>query len=345
MKIAFIDRDGTLIWEPPETKQIDRLDKLRVLPGAVEGLRALRREGYCLVMVTNQNGIGTPGFPQEAFDVPQAELLRRLAAEAIEFDSVRVCPHRPEDGCDCRKPRTALVRDFLERTDWDRAESLVVGDRDTDEEFARALGVAAVRVHTNTRFPRFASYRRRTKETDVSVFVNLDGRGRSDVTTGIGFLDHMLTLLAGHALIDLKLRTAGDLNVDEHHTTEDTALALGAAMAQALGDKRGIERYGFWVPMDEALAEAVLDLSGRPYFVYRGRLRRESVGGLPTELVPHFFESLAQALRCGLHLRIRRGKNDHHKVEALFKAVGRALRQALRGCPHESDIPSTKGVL
>lgn len=340
VKIAFIDRDGTLIWEPPETKQIDRLDKLRLLPGAVEGLRALREAGYALVMVTNQNGIGTPAFPQEAFDVPQAELLRQLGAHGIEFESVRVCPHRPDDGCDCRKPRTALVRDFVERDDWDRGESLVVGDRDTDEEFARALGVAAVRVQTNTRFPRFASSRR-TKETDLSVFLNLDGRGRADVGTGIGFLDHVLTLLAGHALIDLKLRTAGAPNVDKRRTTEDTAGALGSAVAQALGDRRGIERYGFWVPMDEALAEAVLDLAGRPAFVFHGKLRREYVGGLPTALVPRFFEAFAQSLHCGLHLRIRRGANDEHKVAALFIAFGRALRQALRGCPHEPGGPST----
>ena len=221
----------------------------------------------------------------------------------------------------------------------------MIGDRQTDEEFARNIGVRAVRMQTNERFPRFAEFRRTTKETDIAVFTNIDGSGRSEIATGIGFLDHMLDLFTKHSLIDLSLQAKGDLKVDEHHTVEDTALALGTALAKALGDKRGIERYGFWVPMDEALVEVVVDLSGRPYFVFDGSFKREYVGELPTELVDHFFESFALSLRCNLHMTIKRGKNEHHKIEALFKGLGRCLRQAFRQSPYEPDIPSTKGSL
>ena len=219
----------------------------------------------------------------------------------------------------------------------------MIGDRETDGAFAANLGVRFVRMETNGRFPRFASLRRTTKETDVSVFLNVDGSGATEISTGIGFFDHMLELLAKHALLDLSLHCQGDLPVDEHHTVEDTGLALGIALAQAIGDKRGIERYGFVLPMDEALAEVALDLSGRPCLVFTGSFRREHVGELPTELVPHFFESFAQSLRCGLHMTIRRGKNEHHKIEALFKGLGRCLRQAFRGCPHERGVPFDKG--
>lgn len=355
-RIAFLDRDGTLIWEPPETQQIDSLEKLKILPGVFDGLRELKDEGFDLVMVSNQNGIGTPRFPTESFEGPQTEFLRQLKEQGISFAEVFVCPHMPDDGCACRKPKTGLVEQFLSQQSIDRSASLMIGDRDTDEEFARAIGVQAIRMQTNGRFPRFARIRRTTKETDIAVFVNIDGSGRSDIATGIGFLDHMLDLLAKHALIDLTLRANGDLQVDEHHTTEDTALALGSALAKALGDKRGIERYGFWpsawkrkfwmrVPMDEALAEVVIDLSGRPYTVFDGKFKREYVGELPTELIPHFFESLAQSLRCNLHMTIRRGHNEHHKIEALFKALGRCLRQAFRQSPDEQGIPSTKGSL
>jgi len=345
MKVAFLDRDGTLLWEPPETEQIDSLAKLRVLPGVVEGLAALRRQGYALAMVSNQDGLGTPLFPREAFDAPQAEFVRQLAEHGVAFDEVLVCPHLSKDNCACRKPRTGLVDDYLQRAGVDRAESLVIGDRETDREFAKNLGIRFVRMETNGQFPRFASLRRKTNETDIAVFLNLDGGGETDIKTGIGFFDHMLELFARHALVDLSLQADGDLAVDEHHTVEDTGLALGAAMAEALGNRRGIERYGFVLPMDEALVEVAVDLSGRPCFVFDGRFRRDRVGELPTELVPHFFESLSQSLRCSLHMTIRRGKNEHHKIEALFKGLGRCLRQAFRLCPHERGVPSTKGTL
>jgi imidazoleglycerol-phosphate dehydratase/histidinol-phosphatase len=345
MNVAFLDRDGTLLWEPPETERIDSLAKFRLLPGVVEGLAALRDRGYALVMVSNQDALGTAAYPQAAFDAVQAKLVGQLQQRGIALRETLICPHVPEDGCPCRKPRTGLVDQFLRRQGVDLASSLMVGDRDTDAQFAENIGVRFVRMETNGRFPRFASLRRTTKETDVSVFLNIDGSGTTEISTGIGFFDHMLDLLARHALMDLSLRAAGDLRVDEHHTVEDTGLALGSALAEALGDRRGIERYGFLLPMDESLVEVAIDLSGRPCLVFKGRFRRQLVGQLPTELVPHFFQSLSQTLRCGLHMTIRRGKNEHHKIEALFKGLGRCLRQAFRGCPHERGVPSTKGTL
>lgn len=345
MKVAFIDRDGTLLWEPPETEQIDSLAKLRVLPGVFEGLAALQSRGFSLVMVSNQDGLGTPAFPREAFETPQAEFLRQLAEQGIEFSEIFICPHFLAEGCDCRKPSTRLVDDYLRRGDIELESSLVIGDRAGDEEFARNLGVRFVRMATNGRFPRFAGVHRKTRETDVEVFLNLDGAGRAEISTGIRFFDHMLELLAKHALIDLTLRCEGDLAVDEHHSVEDVALTLGRAMSVALGDRRGIERYGFLLPMDEALAEVAIDLSGRPCLVFDGEFQREYVGKFPTEMIPHFFESFAQSLRCGLHLSIRRGTNEHHKIEALFKGLGRCLRQAFRLSPYETDVPSSKGLL
>ncbi|MFH0770202.1 MAG: bifunctional histidinol-phosphatase/imidazoleglycerol-phosphate dehydratase HisB [Candidatus Peregrinibacteria bacterium] len=345
MKVAFIDRDGTLLWEPPETKQVDSLKKLRILPGVVEGLKQLKQRGFIFVLVSNQEGVGTPAFPKRSFEIPQKAFLEQLVSQGIAFTDVFVCPHLPEEKCTCRKPKTGLVKDFLRRNDIDLSSSLMIGDRETDEEFAKNLGIRFVRVETNGSFPRFAALQRATKETDISVFLNIDGSGKSEISTGIGFLDHMLTLLVKHSLIDLTLQATGDLDVDEHHTVEDTALALGSALSDALGDKRGIERYGFLLPMDEALVEVALDLSGRPYFVFEGAFKREYVGELPTELIAHFFESFAQALKCNLHMTIRRGSNEHHKVEALFKALGRCLRQAFRRCPYERGIPSTKGSL
>lgn len=345
MNVAFIDRDGTLLWEPPETEQIDSLAKFRVLPGVFEGLTALSRRGFALVMVSNQDGLGTPSFPQEAFEGPQSELVRLLGEHGLSFADVLICPHRSEDGCACRKPRTALVDDYLKRASVDLGSSLVIGDRETDKQLAENIGVRFVRMETNGRFPRFASVRRETRETNISVFVNIDGSGDTEIATGVGFLDHMLDLLARHSLVDLSLHAIGDLGVDEHHTIEDVGLTLGQALAEALGDKRGIERYGFVLPMDEALAEVAVDLSGRPRCIFEGNFHREYVGDFPTEMVPHFFESFADALRCTLHATVRRGENDHHKIEALFKALGRCLRQAFRLCPHERAIPSTKGSL
>jgi len=345
MKIAFIDRDGTLIWEPPETKQVDSLDKLRILPGVIDGLQTLQEDGFELVMVTNQDRIGSSSFPKEVFEAPQKEFLSQLKKEGITFRSVFVCPHKQEDGCDCRKPKTGMVDVFLKENAIDLDASVMIGDRETDGQFAEAIGIRFISTGTNGRFPRFAAEKRETRETNIEAFVNLDGSGIAQIETGIGFFDHMLELLTKHSLIDLTIKAKGDLKVDEHHTVEDVGLVIGSVFSKALGDKRGIERYGFWVPMDETLAYVVIDLSGRPYFVFEGEWKREYVGELPTELVSHFFESLVQTLKCNLHMKIERGENEHHKIEALFKGIGRALRKAFRQSSYERGIPSTKGSL
>ncbi|MCK9324797.1 MAG: imidazoleglycerol-phosphate dehydratase HisB [Bacteroidales bacterium] len=345
MKIAFLDRDGTLIWEPPETKQVDSIAKLRILPGVVEGLRSLQSDGFDLVLVSNQDGIGSSSFPTESFEIPQKEFLSQLEKEDVTFRAVFFCPHKAAEKCTCRKPKTGLVDAFLKEEAIDLESSLMIGDRETDRLFAESIGVRFISMETNGRFPRFAGVKRITKETDIEAFVNLDGNGIAQIETGLGFFNHMLELLTKHSLIDLTLKANGDLQVDEHHTVEDVGLVLGTLFSKALGDKRGIERYGFWVPMDETLAYVVVDLSGRPYFVFQGEWKREYVGELPTELISHFFESLAQTLGCNLHMKIERGENEHHKIEALFKGLGRALRQAFRQSPYERDIPSTKGSL
>ena len=352
-RIAFVDRDGTLIVEPPD-EQIDRLDKLRLAEGVVPALRRLLDAGFELVIVSNQDGLGTDSFPEEDYRIPQEFMLRLFASQGIGFSEIFVCPHRAEDGCDCRKPRTGLVNRFMRERPVDRTASVMIGDRETDLEFAENLGVRGYRVNATlpeswsgiareiVDAPRVGRARRKTRETDLSVEVDLDAPAGAEVDTGIGFFDHMLEQLAKHGGFALKLRCAGDLEVDEHHTVEDTALALGAALREALGDRRGISRFAFELPMDEASAKVLLDLSGRPWLRFKGRFARERVGGLPTELVEHFFRSLAEASGATLHIRVR-GENTHHMIESCFKGVGRALRQAI--AREGGDIPSTKGVL
>ncbi len=352
-RIAFVDRDGTLIEEPPD-QQVDRLDKLRLAQGVVPALRRLQEAGFELVIVTNQDGLGTETFPEEDYRVPHEFMLRLLGSQGISFTEVFVCPHRPEDSCECRKPRTGLVNEFMRTRPVDRAASVMIGDRDTDLKFAENLGVRGFRVDAGQAgswdevvreivdAPRIGRARRKTRETDLSVEVDLDAPASSEVDTGIGFFDHMLEQLAKHGGFALKVRCAGDLEVDEHHTVEDTALALGAALKEALGDRRGIGRFAFELPMDEAGAKVLLDLSGRPWLKFNGKFQRERVGGLPTELVEHFFRSLAESSGATLHIRVR-GENTHHMIESCFKAVGRALRRAI--ALEGGDIPSTKGVL
>ena len=352
-KLLFIDRDGVLISEP-EDKQIDALDKFSLEPGVVPALSKLRDAGYRFVMVSNQDGLGTPSFPEEQFRPLQDLLLRVLASQGIEFEAVRVCPHTPADGCECRKPRVGLVLDYLRATDWDRASAHMIGDRETDMEFAANLGVAGIRYNRDTpgwaeiarsivEAPRRATVARRTKETDIGVSVDLDATGPCSFDTGIGFFNHMLDQIARNAGIALQVRCTGDLHIDEHHTVEDTALALGTALRQAIGDKRGIGRYGFVLPMDEARAEVSLDLSGRAWLVFEAKFPREAVGTLPTELVQHFFHSLADQLGATLHMRVT-GDNTHHMIESLFKCFGRALRPAVARVAG-GEVPSTKGVL
>jgi imidazoleglycerol-phosphate dehydratase / histidinol-phosphatase len=348
-RVLFIDRDGTLLVQPPD--EIVNLQSFRVMPGAIPALKALREAGYVLVMVTNQAGLGTERFPEREFREVQALLLDLLASQGAPFEAVFVCPHLSEAGCNCRKPKTGLVDAFAREHPLDLGHSYVIGDRDADMELARNLGIEGIRVPDMT-WPdiarrltatlRNATVSRKTKETDINVEVRLDQEAPIRVTTGIGFFDHMLEQVAKHGGFSLQLSCSGDLHIDEHHTVEDCALALGQALKTALGDKRGIQRYGFLLPMDEALAQVAIDLSGRPYFVFDGTFGRDQVGQLPTELVPHFFRSLAETLGAAINIKVA-GENTHHMIEACFKGVGRALRQAIRVT--DTQLPSTKGTL
>jgi imidazoleglycerol-phosphate dehydratase/histidinol-phosphatase len=349
----FIDRDGTLVEEPFD-QQLDRLDKLRFMPGVFAALTKLAAAGYRLVVVTNQDGLGSGTFAQADFELCQRFMLEAFASQGIRFDAVCLCPHRAADNCNCRKPRTGMLDAYLKEHTFDAARSAVIGDRVTDLEFAANLGIRGLRVQLNgsaaeswpeiaaTLLSRSAHVHRVTRETDIEVRVGLDSSTPLSARTGIGFLDHMLEQLAKHGGFSLELKCQGDLHIDEHHTVEDSALALGEALRQALGNKAGIGRYGFLLAMDEAEAQVALDLSGRAYFQFEGQFGREQIGQLPTELVPHFFRSLADALGCALHLSVR-GENTHHQIEACFKGVGRALRPAL--AREGSDLPTTKGVL
>jgi imidazoleglycerol-phosphate dehydratase/histidinol-phosphatase len=349
----FIDRDGTLIEEPADG-QVDALSKVRFMPGAFAALAELRGRGYRLVMVSNQDGLGSDRFPRAAFEAAQQFILDAFASQGIEFDAVFICPHRPEEGCDCRKPRTGLVEQYLRERAVDRAASAVIGDRSTDLELAANLGVRGLTVRrhgaNHETWPavvasltaRRAEVVRHTAETRIEVRVNLDAATPIAVATGLGFFDHMLAQFAKHGGFALELACQGDLHIDEHHTVEDCALALGEALRRALGSKAGIARYGFLLPMDEAEAQVAIDLSGRAFARFSGHFTREAVGDLPTELVPHFFGSLGESLGAALHVSVA-GENTHHMIEACFKGVGRALRQAIRR--EGTDLPSTKGVL
>ena len=352
-KILFIDRDGTLIAEPFD-QQIDRLDKFALEPGVIAALLRLRDAGYAFVMVTNQDGLGTPGYREEEFRPLQQLLLDLLSSQGVAFEAVRICPHTPADRCDCRKPKTGLVADYVKAMDWSREASAVIGDRETDLQLAQNLGVRGLRYDRSTLgwaeiarqlvdAPRRATIVRNTKETRITVSVDLDQPAPAQLATGLGFFDHMLDQIAKNAAIGLVIKCEGDLEIDEHHTIEDVGIALGLAIKQALGDKRGVGRYGFVLPMDEAQAQVALDLSGRAYFTFEGKFPREFVGEMPTELVAHFFRSVSDSLLATLQMSVK-GENTHHMVETLFKGFGRALRPAIaRGAG--SEIPSTKGIL
>ena len=365
-KLLFVDRDGTLIEEPADF-QIDRYDKLAFVDDVIPALKRCVTAGYELVMITNQDGLGSASFPQADFDGPHELMLRIFASQGIRFREVLIDASFASDGKDTRKPGTGLVRHYLADDSWSRAQSAMVGDRATDAQFAANLGIRGFRLDTGEwgwndiahelcDAPRRATVERNTRETRISVQVDLDTATEPRVKTGLGFFDHMLEQLGKHGGFALNLRSEGDTHIDEHHTIEDCALALGQALRQALGDKRGIGRYGaaansaqddemrvaITLPMDETIARAALDLSGRAYFVFDGSFPRDRVGDIPTELVPHFFRSLCDTLGANLHLAVR-GDNAHHMVEACFKAVARALRVALRR--EGSELPSTKGVL
>jgi imidazoleglycerol-phosphate dehydratase/histidinol-phosphatase len=352
-KIAFLDRDGTLIIEPAD-EQVDRLDKIALVPGVIPALLRLREAGYEFAMVTNQDGLGTASFPEADFRRVQDFVLGLFRSQGIDFAHVFVCPHKPADGCSCRKPSPGILGEAARSLNFDRERSFVAGDRETDLEFARNIGVPGYRVdpadaacwarivHALLDQPRTATVRRETRETRIEVSVDLDAEQPVAVHTGIGFFDHMLEQIARHGGFALTVNCSGDLHVDEHHTVEDVALTLGAALRQALGDKRGIARYGFVLPMDEAWVQVALDLSGRACLVFKGKFPRPEVGQLPTEMVPHFFRSLADSLGANLHITVR-GDNTHHMIEACFKGLGRTLRQAI--ARSGQSLPSTKGSL
>ncbi|MDP3965192.1 MAG: bifunctional histidinol-phosphatase/imidazoleglycerol-phosphate dehydratase HisB [bacterium] len=346
LKVAFIDRDGTLINEPADTSQVDSLERLQILHGVVEGLKRIQADGYELVMVSNQDGLGTPSFPVRGYEMVQNTFLKMLENEGIRFSEAFVCPHFAADNCACRKPKTGLVKKFLKKIQIDYEKSFVVGDRETDVEFAKNIGIRAYKMESNGTFPRIASVERATKETRIFVQCNLDGNGASTIDTGLNFFNHMLEQLSKHSLIDLTVKAEGDLHIDEHHTVEDVGLALGTALVGALGERKGINRYGFLLPMDDTLVETALDLGGRPYAVFNAEFKREMVGDLPTELVEHFFRSLAESLKANIHINVKYSKNEHHKIEAIFKSFAKALKMAVSQDPRtRGELPTTKGVL
>jgi imidazoleglycerol-phosphate dehydratase/histidinol-phosphatase len=351
-RILFLDRDGTLIIEP-EDKQIDSLEKLELLDGVIPALLQLKQTGYEFVIVSNQDGLGTPANPIENFQPPHDKMLSLFLSQGISFSAEHFDPHFEKDNSPNRKPGIGMVLDYLKSGELDLQDSWVIGDRETDLQLAESMGIGGLRCGPDgdsweeiARFlctrPRRAVVKRNTNETKISVEVDLDASGGNEINTGIGFFDHMLDQVATHGGFRLKLDCEGDLEIDEHHTVEDCALALGQALDEALGDRRGIGRYGFVLPMDESLAEVAVDLSGRPAFKFTADFPRDIVGGMSTEMVRHFFASLGQSLRCALHLKVS-GENTHHMIEGLFKGAGRALRPAL--ARQGTELPSTKGVL
>ncbi|MBN8801228.1 MAG: bifunctional imidazole glycerol-phosphate dehydratase/histidinol phosphatase [Lysobacteraceae bacterium SCN 69-123] len=354
--ILFVDRDGTLIEEPADF-QIDAYEKIRFVRNVIPAMLRLRDAGYQFVIVSNQDGLGSDSYPQASFDGPNDLMLQIFASQGIVFREVLIDPSWPADNSPNRKPGIGMMLPYLQDRSIDWARSAVVGDRPTDIQFAENLRIRGFQLrtaqfggqwdwdgiaHELADAPRRAVVQRDTRETQIRVAVDLDRAAASQVDTGLPFFDHMLDQIGRHGGFALEVQARGDLHIDEHHTIEDTGLALGQALREALGDKRGIGRYGFTLPMDETLASAALDFSGRPYFVFEGVFKRERVGDMPTELVPHFFRSLCDAAGLNLNLKVE-GDNDHHKIEACFKALARALRQAIRR--EGTELPSTKGAL
>ncbi len=351
-RILFIDRDGTLIVEP-EDEQYDSLEKLELMEGVIPALLQLKSAGYEFVIVSNQDGLGTASYPFEDFQGPHDKMLSLFSSQGINFAAEHIDPHFETDASPDRKPGIGMVAGYLKTGDLDHADSWVIGDRQTDLQLAENMGIRGILcgpdgdsweeiAHRICTQPRRASIQRETNETRIAVEVDLDASGGNEISTGIGFFDHMLDQIAVHGGFRLALKCEGDLEVDEHHTVEDCALALGQALDKALGSRRGIGRYGFVLPMDESLAEVAIDLSGRPIIEFTAKFPRDMVGGMSTEMVRHFFASLSQSLRCALHLKVD-GENTHHMVEGLFKGTGRALRQAL--IRQGTQLPSSKGTL
>lgn len=373
-RALFIDRDGTLVIEPPVDYQLDSLEKLEFYPKVFRNLYFIRKQlDFEFVMVTNQDGLGTSSFPEDTFWPAHNKMLKALEGEGIAFDDILIDRSFPEDNSPNRKPRTGLLGNYLSG-EYDLANSYVIGDRLTDMQLAANLGAKGIWLRPSdeealriladnpslspvlitddwdkvTEYlfagERRAVVQRTTKETDIYVELNLDGTGRTDISTGLGFFDHMLDQIGKHSGIDLVIRVKGDLNVDEHHTIEDTAIALGEALLIALGDKRGIERYGYSLPMDDCLCSVALDFGGRPWLVWDAQFNREKVGDMPTEMFLHFFKSLSDAARMNLNIKAE-GANEHHKIEGIFKALARSIKMAIRRDIYKYELPSTKGIL
>jgi len=351
-RILFIDRDGTLIIEPAD-KQIDSLEKLELMPAVIPALLELDKAGYEFVIVSNQDGLGTESYPSLDYEIPQQKMMEIFESQGITFGAVHIDPHFEHENAPTRKPGIGMVLDYLKSGELDLGDCWVIGDRETDMQLAKNMGIRGLRLgngyedwpsiaHQLVNQPRQATVERKTNETDIRVFVDLDANGGSRIETGIGFFDHMLDQLASHGGFRLELNCRGDLEIDEHHTVEDCALALGRAINSALGDRSGIGRYGFTLPMDESLAQVAIDLSGRPVLEFEADFPRETVGELSTEMVKHFFASFSQSLGAAIHMHVS-GENTHHMIEGLFKGAGRALKPSL--ARQGRDLPSTKGVL
>ena len=373
-RALFIDRDGTIVIEPPVDYQLDSLEKLEFYPKVFRNLYFIRKQlDFEFVMVTNQDGLGTDSFPEDTFWPAHNKMLKTLEGEGIRFDDILIDRSFPEENSPNRKPRTGMLGNYLSG-EYDLANSYVIGDRLTDMQLAANLGAKGIWLRPdddearqllteNTAISpvlitddwdriteylfageRRATIRRTTKETDIFVEVNLDGHGRTEISTGLGFFDHRLDQIGKHSGIDLTVRVKGDLEVDEHHTIEDTAIALGEALLKALGDKRGIERYGYCLPMDDCLCSVALDFGGRPWLVWDAAFHREKVGDMPTEMFLHFFKSLSDAARMNLNIKAE-GTNEHHKIEGIFKALARSIKMAIRRDIYRYELPSTKGAL
>jgi len=370
-KVLFIDRDGSIIVEPPVTFQVDTLEQMEFLPGVLRNLYFIRKKlDFEWAMVTNQDGLGTPANPQESFDIIQAKFLQTLANEDITFDKIFIDKSFPEDNLPTRKPGTAMLTDYFTEA-YDLAGSFVIGDRITDVQLAKNLGCKAIFISNDSEIlkekeleeycalqttswdaiteflfagERTATVKRTTKETDIFIELNLDGSGKCNIDTGLKFFDHMLEQIGRHSGSDLTINVKGDLEVDEHHTIEDTAIALGEAFGRALGNKRGIERYGFYLPMDDCLCSVALDFGGRAWLVFDAEFKREYIGDLPTEMIYHFFKSLSDAARMNLNIKAE-GDNEHHKLEGIFKALAKSIKMAVKRDIYQYELPSTKGVL
>ena len=354
IKVLFIDRDGTIIQEPDDF-QVDDLRKVKFIPNVISALKELSQEGYQLVMVSNQDGLGTKSFPEEQFKLCQEFMLDTLSSEGVTFKEIFICPHFESDNCECRKPKTGLLSEFLTHNNIDTSRSYVIGDRETDMQLAEKMSIAGIKIDPNKAnawkeikkeilsIDRKITVSRATNETRITSTVDLSSDHKIDIKTGIGFYDHMLEQFAKHSGISIEIECEGDLHIDEHHTIEDVAITLGDALNRALSTKAGVERYGFTLPMDDAQCTVALDLSGRPFFKFDGQFNRENIGGMPTELIVHFFYTLSQNLKANIHIDVT-GEDDHHKAESCFKCFGRAFSQAIKKSS-VSGVPSTKGTL